>query len=155
MMSRAEATQAVRFALANGYRGFDCAQMYRNEREAGHAIRDFLASSADNSAGLAREDVFFTSKLATNSASYDVVRKSIRASVEACGLGYIDLFLLHSPYGGPEARLTSWQALEDAIKDGEVKSGGISNFGAQHVGLGLSYTRAEDPMAALAASPLR
>lgn len=67
------------------------------------------------------------------STSYDAVRKSIKRSVKACGLGYIDLFLLHSPYGGPEARLTSWKAVEDAIDDGEIRSGGVSNYGVKHV----------------------
>ncbi|KAI1142889.1 aldo-keto reductase family 1 member E1 [Hypoxylon sp. FL0543] len=130
MMSGREAKAAVRWALAAGYRGFDSAQMYRNEREAGQAIRDYLSS---NTEGITRADVFYTSKLASNSTSYQTVRRSIRQSVEACGLGYIDLFLLHSPYGGPEARLVSWRALEDAISDGEVKSGGVSNYGVRHI----------------------
>lgn len=47
-------------------------------------------------------------------------------------LGYIDLFLLHSPYGGKSARLDSWRAVEDAIDDGEVKIGGVSNYGVKH-----------------------
>ncbi|OTA69288.1 aldo-keto reductase family 1 member E1 [Hypoxylon sp. EC38] len=130
MMSGPEAKAAVRWALVAGYRGFDSAQMYRNEREAGQAIRKFLS---DNREGVTREDIFYTSKLASNSTSYQTVRRSIRQSVEACGLGYIDLFLLHSPYGGPEARLTSWKALEDAIEEGEVKSGGVSNYGVRHI----------------------
>ncbi|OTB02316.1 hypothetical protein M426DRAFT_322742 [Hypoxylon sp. CI-4A] len=133
MMSGREAKTAVKWALAVGYRGFDSAQMYRNEREAGQAIRQFLASSDENTAGITREDVFYTSKLASNSTSYDAVRRSIRQSLEACGLGYIDLFLLHSPYGGREARLTSWKAVEDAIDEGEVKSGGVSNYGVAHI----------------------
>ncbi|KAI1407074.1 aldo-keto reductase family 1 member E1 [Hypoxylon sp. FL1857] len=130
MMSGREAKAAVRWALAMGYRGFDSAQMYRNEREAGQAIREYLSS---NTEGITRADIFYTSKLASNSTSYQTVRRSIRQSVEACGLGYIDLFLLHSPYGGPEARLTSWKALEDAIEEGEVKSGGVSNYGVRHI----------------------
>ncbi|KAI0842931.1 aldo-keto reductase family 1 member E1 [Hypoxylon sp. FL0890] len=130
MMSGSQAKTAVRWALAAGYRGFDSAQMYRNEREAGQAIREYLAT---NTEGITRADIFYTSKLASNSTSYQTVRKSIRQSVETCGLGYIDLFLLHSPYGGPEARLTSWKALEDAITDGEVKSGGVSNYGVRHI----------------------
>ncbi|KAL2018992.1 hypothetical protein VTK56DRAFT_10217 [Thermocarpiscus australiensis] len=141
MMSSAETTRAVRWALAAGYRGFDGAQWYHNEREAGAAIRDFLASSSSSteegttatSAGLTRADVHFTSKLRTNSTSYDAVRRSIRGSVDACGLGYIDLFLLHSPYGGREARLASWHALEDAVLEGEVRMAGVSNFGARHI----------------------
>ena len=99
--------------------------MYRNEQQAGSAIQKFLSSSA-NTAGLKREDIFYTTKLASNS-SYEVARKSIKQSVQACGLGYIDLFLLHSPYGGKTARLESWRAVEDAIEDGEVKIGGVSS----------------------------
>lgn len=135
MMSRSEASRSVRWALEAGYRGFDCAQMYRNEAEAGAAIREAIdgSSSSSSSSRLTREDVFYTTKLASNSESYDAVRKSIRKSVDACGLGYVDLFLLHSPYGGREARLTSWRAVEDAIDAGEVKMGGVSNYGVQHV----------------------
>lgn len=132
MMSGREATKTIPWALKAGYRGFDCAQMYDNEREAGKAIRDFLGSS-ENTQGLKREDIFYTSKLASNGTSYDNVRRSIKESVDECGLGYIDLFLLHSPYGGKQARLTSWKALEDAISDGEVKMGGVSNYGSGHV----------------------
>ncbi|TLD25586.1 hypothetical protein PspLS_05880 [Pyricularia sp. CBS 133598] len=128
MMSRSEASRSVRWALEAGYRGFDCAQMYRNEAEAGAAIREAI-----DGGGLAREDVFYTTKLASNSESYDAVRRSIRKSVDACGLGYVDLFLLHSPYGGCEARLTSWRAVEVAIDDGEVKMGGVSNYGVKHI----------------------
>ncbi|KAK3685192.1 aldo/keto reductase [Podospora appendiculata] len=132
MMSGSEASRAVRWALAAGYRGFDSAQWYLNEREAGHAIRDYLASSSDTT-GLVRGDVHFTSKLKTNSMSYDAVRASIAKSVDACGLGYIDLFLLHSPYGGREARLTSWRAVEDAVLDGQVRMAGVSNYGVRHI----------------------
>ena len=131
MMSRAEAKASVSAALAVGYRGFDCAQMYHNEREAGTALRESLAGSG--SAGLTRADIFYTSKLAQNRASYDAVRASISKSVADCGLGYIDLFLLHSPYGGKQARLTSWRAVEDAMDAGEVRSGGVSNYGVAHI----------------------
>ena len=131
-MSRKEATASVRWALAAGYRAFDCAQMYHNERETGRAIRDFLASD-ENTEGLKREDIWYTTKLASNGVSYESVRRSIKSSVEDCGLGYVDLFLLHSPYGGREARLTSWKALEDAIDAGEVRMGGVSNYGSKHI----------------------
>ncbi|KAF9875303.1 putative aldo/keto reductase [Colletotrichum karsti] len=131
-MSGSEATKTIPWALTAGYRGFDCAQMYRNERESGKAISDFL-SGAENTQGLKREDIFYTTKLASCSTSYDEVRSSIKSSVEISGLGYVDLLLLHSPYGGKEARLTSWRALEDAISDGEVKMGGVSNYGSAHI----------------------
>lgn len=80
-----------------------------------------------------RKDIHFTSKLASNSA-YDTARQAIHRSVKEAGLGYIDLFLLHSPYGGKQARLDSWRAVEDAMRDGQVKIGGVSNYGVKHVG---------------------
>lgn len=133
LMSGREASRAVTWALSSGYRAIDSAQMYRNEKDCGRAISDFLGDSKLNTQGLKREDIFFTSKLASNSTDYDSVRASIRNSVKACGLGYIDLFLLHSPYGGKQARLTSWKALEDAVQEGEVRIGGVSNFGVKHL----------------------
>ena len=105
--------------------------MYDNEKQTGTAINAFLASDA-NTEHLTREDMHFTTKLARNS-DYDRARKSITMSAKKSGLGYIDLFLLHSPYGGKEARLDSWRAVEDAIEAGEVKTGGVSNYGVKHV----------------------
>lgn len=128
-MSGKEASQAVDHALDAGYLAIDSAQMYHNEREVGKSILSFLKKNPD----VKREDIHYTSKLASNS-DYDVARKSITQSVKECGLGYIDLFLLHSPYGGPKARAESWRALEDAIDAGEVRSGGVSNYGEKHVG---------------------
>ena len=107
--------------------------MYRNEKEVGLSISTFL-SSDNNTSGLKREDIHFTSKLASNTG-YDTARRSIKQSVKQSGLGYIDLFLLHSPYGGKAKRLECWRAIEDAIDDGEIKTGGISNFGVKHVRL--------------------
>ncbi|KAL1846023.1 hypothetical protein VTK73DRAFT_379 [Phialemonium thermophilum] len=135
MIPASKTRQAVRWALEAGYRGFDSAQMYGNERETGAAIREALRSSTseDDGGRLAREDVFYTTKLASCSADYQQVRASIRKSVDACGLGYVDLFLLHSPYGGREARLTSWRALEDAVEAGEVRMAGVSNYGVRHI----------------------
>lgn len=132
LMSGREASSAVTEALSCGYRAVDSAQMYRNEKDCGQAIRSFLSDKSLNATGLTREDIFFTSKLATNT-SYEAARKSISQSVKTSGLGYIDLFLLHSPYGGKQARLSSWRAVEDAIKDGEIKIGGVSNFGVKHL----------------------
>jgi diketogulonate reductase-like aldo/keto reductase len=132
LTSGQETIRAVRWALETGYRGFDSAQMYRNEREVGKSILSWLSDEKSNPEKLKREDTFFTSKLASN-ASYEAARKAIKQSVETSGLGYIDLFLLHSPYGGKSSRLASWKAVEDAIADGEVKTGGVSNYGVKHL----------------------
>jgi diketogulonate reductase-like aldo/keto reductase len=108
----------------------DSAQWYYNERDVGQAIREFLASHANT--GITRGDVWFTTKLKANS-TYEAARADITKSLRESGLDYIDLFLLHSPYGGKQARLEAWRAVEDAIEAGEVKVGGVSNFGARHV----------------------
>ena len=131
MTSGTETKSAIHSALRIGYRAFDSAQMYHNEADTGAAIQSFL-SSPDNTQKLKREDIWYTTKLSSNS-TYDAARKGISRSVKACRLGYIDLFLLHSPYGGTKARLESWRAIEDAIDAGEVKVGGISNFGVRHM----------------------
>ena len=136
LMSGSEASSAVHNALDSGYRAFDSAQMYHNEKQVGHAILDYLKQHLE----LKREDIHYTSKLASNS-DYDRARKSIANSVTECGLGYIDLFLLHSPYGGKQKRLESWRAVEDAVKDGGVRVGGVSNFGEKHVSTSSGYVR--------------
>ena len=128
LMSGSEASTAVGHALEAGYRAFDSAQMYRNESSVGKAISQYLKEHPE----IKREDIHYTSKLASNS-DYDTARKSIARSVKECGLGYIDLFLLHSPYGGKKMRLESWRAVEDAAQDGEIRIAGVSNFGEKHV----------------------
>ncbi|TKA72945.1 hypothetical protein B0A55_07550 [Friedmanniomyces simplex] len=128
LMNGSEATTAVKHALEAGYRAVDSAQMYHNEKQVGKSISEYLKAHPD----IKREDIHYTTKLASNS-DYARARRSISQSVKECGLGYIDLFLLHSPYGGKQARLDSWRAVEDAIKDGEVKIGGVSNYGEKHL----------------------
>ncbi|KAK0781817.1 hypothetical protein LTR91_013750 [Friedmanniomyces endolithicus] len=128
LMNGSEASTAVKHALEAGYRAVDSAQMYRNEKQVGKSILDYLKAHPE----IKREDIHYTTKLASNS-DYARARRSISQSVKECGLGYIDLFLLHSPYGGKQARLDSWRAVEDAIKDGEVKTGGVSNYGEKHL----------------------
>ncbi len=128
--NRLQPPHFLRDALSTKPR-FDSAQMYENEHEVGSAINSWLSSKA-NTTSLKREDIHFTTKLATNS-SYDAARASIRQSLKLSGMGHIDLFLLHSPYGGKHKRLECWKAVEDAIEDGEIKAGGVSNFGVKHV----------------------
>ena len=122
-------TRSTAPSHTNNPASFDSAQMYHNEREVGQAITTFLSN---DSSGLTREDVWYTTKLASNS-TYDSARKAITQSLKTCGLDYIDLFLLHSPYGGKKARLESWRAVEDAIEAGEIRTGGVSNYGIKHV----------------------
>ncbi|KAH8693163.1 putative aldo-keto reductase [Talaromyces proteolyticus] len=132
LTSGRETENAVKYALEAGYRGIDSAQQYRNEREVGRSILQFLESEKTKLDGLKREDIFFTSKLASN-ISYDATRQSIKKSIQASGLGYIDLFLIHSPYGGKKKRLECWRALEDAYAEREILAVGVSNYGIKHL----------------------
>jgi len=120
MTSGRETEAAVRWALEAGYRAVDSAQWYANEREVGAAVRAFL-DSEENTQGLRRGDIWFTTKLKTNTG-YDATRKAIKRSIKESGLEYLDLYLLHSPYGGKKKRLECWAAVEDAVRDGEIKS---------------------------------
>lgn len=137
LTSGRETSQAVTYALEAGYRAFDSAEWYANEREVGSAISKFLSS--DSGKGLKREDIWFTTKLKSN-VGYDETRMKIKDSIKKCGLGYLDLYLLHSPYGGKRSRLECWRAVEDAIDNGEVRAGGVCNYGVKHVSVLLSIS---------------
>jgi diketogulonate reductase-like aldo/keto reductase len=102
--------------------------MYGNEREVGSAIKSFLSKNP----AIKREDIFYTTKLASN-AGYNRSLKALEQSLERCGLDYIDLILIHSPYGGSQARKESWNALLEAQKQGWTKSIGVSNYGVKHL----------------------
>lgn len=105
----------------------DSAEWYENERECGRAILDFCIEF-----GVSRADIFFTTKLKYN-AGFDATINAINRSLELCGLDYIDLYLIHGPWGGPDARRQAWEACAAAQKAGKVKSIGISTFGMRHM----------------------
>ncbi len=106
----------------------DSAQMYGNERQVGAAIKTFLAQNPD----IKRDDIFYTTKLASNNG-YNQSLKALETSLQQCGLDYIDLILIHSPYGGSQARKESWRALLEAQKRGWTSSIGVSNYGVKHL----------------------
>lgn len=110
-----------------GYRHIDSAEWYGNEAECGRAIRDFCAS-----AGAAWAAIFYTTKLKLNNGRANVAR-AIKRSLDACGLGYIDLYLVHGPVGGRRMRKESWEACVQARKDGIARSVGISTFGVRQM----------------------
>ncbi|KAF7944378.1 hypothetical protein EAE96_010775 [Botrytis aclada] len=128
MTSGRETETAVSTALAAGYLAFDSAEWYANEAQVGSAMNKYLNANKN----VKREDLWFTTKLKTNT-SYDATRRAVKDSLKRSGLDYIDLYLLHSPYGGKKRRLECWRAVEDAIADGEVRAGGVSNYGVKHL----------------------
>ncbi|KAJ7036824.1 aldo-keto reductase [Mycena alexandri] len=126
-MAGKEAYDAVTWALEAGYRHIDSATWYENEKECGQAILDFCKAMK-----IPREDIYYTTKLKLN-VGYDETFKAIQFSLDECGLGYIDLYLIHGPLGGSEARKECWRAICDAQKEGKLKSIGVSCFGIRHL----------------------
>jgi diketogulonate reductase-like aldo/keto reductase len=111
------AHDAVRDALAVGYRHLDTATFYRNEEQVGRALRD---------SGLAREDVFVTTKLWPGDAGRE--RETLAASLRALGTGYVDLWLIHWPGGNRAGRTAIWRAFLAAQDQGQARAVGVSNF---------------------------
>lgn len=116
---------AVRFALETGYRAVDTAAMYRNEADVGEAVRG---------SGLAREEVFVTTKLWHTEHGYDSALRAGRASAERLGIGPIDLYLIHWPRANsPKDRLDSWRALVRLQREGVCRAIGVSNYTTRHL----------------------
>lgn len=108
--------QAVTKALAAGYRHVDTAVAYFNEQEVGRAIKD---------SGIPREQIWVTSKLWLQDYGYESAKKAIDLSLQKLGLDYIDLYLIHQPYGDVPG---AWRAMEAAKKAGKIRSIGVSNM---------------------------
>ncbi|EIM90875.1 Aldo/keto reductase [Stereum hirsutum FP-91666 SS1] len=111
-------------ALAAGYRHIDSAQMYRNEAEVGEAIR---------ASGIPREDVFVTTKIESKDHGYENTLKGVDESLKRFGFDYIDLFLIHDPFSGPEKRIATYKALLKSRDEGKIRTVGVSNFGIKHL----------------------
>ncbi len=107
---------AVRTALDAGYRHIDTAAAYFNEADVGRAVRD---------SGIPREEIFITSKLWLQDYGYEAAKKGLDTSLEKLGLDYVDLYLLHQPYGDVAG---AWKALEEAKAAGKIRSIGVSNM---------------------------
>jgi diketogulonate reductase-like aldo/keto reductase len=120
--SGATTRQAVTAALKGGYRHVDTARIYGNEADVGAAVRE---------SGVARADVFVTTKLWNADQGYDSALRAFDASLKTLGLDYVDLYLIHWPVAGK--RLDSWRALERLHGDGRARSIGVSNFLVPHL----------------------
>jgi len=126
-----QAQQAVESALEAGYRSIDTAMIYGNEHGVGRA----LAAS-----GIAREDLFVTTKLWIDDHGRGAARPALEASLERLGLASVDLYLIHWPAPATDAYLQTWQGFEDLRAAGLTRGIGVSNFLPEHldrvVGLG-------------------
>ena len=124
-----KAADAVKAAVANGYRLIDTAQAYGNERGVGEGVRN---------CGVSRSELFVASKVAAENKSYESSAKSIDETIEKMGLDYLDQIIIHSPQPWVEVNQSEnrykeenravWKALEDAYKAKKVRVIGVSNF---------------------------
>ncbi|XP_043266025.1 aldo-keto reductase family 1 member B1-like [Colletes gigas] len=152
--------QAIRDAVDAGYRHFDCAYIYGNEKEIGKALREKIAEGV-----VKREDLFITTKLWNTSHKRENVVPSCKQSVENFGLGYIDLYLIHwpvsysenakglwpvdeqgNPMYGFDDYLDTWRGMEECVKLGLTKSIGLSNFNSQQIDRILSIAEIKPVM---------
>lgn len=108
-----ECERCVLDALEIGYRHIDTAQAYFNEQQVGNAIKK---------SGIAREDIFLTSKVWLEHFGYEECRKSVIVSLEKLQTEYIDLMLLHQPFGDAYG---AWRALEELVQEGRLRAIGI------------------------------
>ena len=134
--------QYIRRGLEAGYRMIDTAQVYRNEKAIGEAVR---------SSGIPRDQIFITTKIASgfrkNPSTSRQALDLVQGSVRRLGLDYVDAILIHHP--GDDAadplaalcRRATWEALEQSKKAGQVKEIGISNFNAAHIAEMRQYAR--------------
>lgn len=115
-VTKDECERCVLDALKTGYRAIDTAQAYFNEEEVGSAIQK---------SGIPREEIFLTSKVWIEHYGYEECKKSVLESLRKLKTDYIDLMLLHQPFGDYYG---AWRALEELYKEGKLRAIGISNF---------------------------
>jgi len=111
-----ECERSVVDAIETGYRLIDTAASYMNEEAVGKAIKG---------SGVAREDLFITSKLWIKSNGYDKTKKAFENSLKRLQLDYLDLYLIHQPFGDI---FGEWRAMQDLYKEGKARAIGVSNF---------------------------
>lgn len=111
-----ECKKTILDAIEVGYRSIDTAQAYQNEEAVGEAIKE---------SGVKREDLFITTKLWLSDAGYEKAKKAFEVSLNKLQLDYLDLYLIHQPFGDVYG---SWRAMEELYKEGKIRAIGVSNF---------------------------
>lgn len=143
LMPNADTTEATKVAIEAGFRHFDCAERYKNEREVGVGFKEGMAS-----AKISRKDLFITTKLWNTNHRPDRVAPALKGSLERLGLSYVDLYLTHTPFAfkpGDEqdprdkndniiydkdvTLLDTWRALESLVDSGKCRAIGLGDVG--------------------------
>lgn len=123
-ISPADTEQAVRTALAAGYRHIDTAALYENEQEVGRAV---------TASGLPRDEVFVVTKLWNADQGYDSTLTAFEVSMDRLGLDYLDLYLIHWPVPALSKFVQTFRALAHLRDQGRIRSIGVSNFAPEHL----------------------
>lgn len=121
-----ELVDAVKTAIKHGYRSIDTAAIYGNESGVGQGIREAIEET-----GIAREELFITSKVWNSDLGYEQTIAAYEESLSKLGLDYLDMYLIHWPVEGKYK--DAWKALETLYKEGRVKAIGVSNFHISHL----------------------
>ncbi|MFC9624255.1 aldo/keto reductase [Streptomyces sp. NPDC056930] len=119
-----EAATAVATAIESGYRSIDTAAIYENEEGTGRAVA---------ASGVAREDLFVTTKLWNADQGYDSTLRAFDTSLDKLGLDYVDLYLIHWPVPAKDAYIDTYKAFEKIYSEGRAKAIGVSNFLPEHL----------------------
>lgn len=131
LAKKGECEEAVKLAIDAGYRHIDTAFVYGNEKEVGNAVRAKIAE------GLVRRDeMYVVTKLGNHHHAPEQVRPACEKSIENLNLGPIDLYLMHTPMGfvpNDTDYVDTWRAMEQLVRDGLVRSLGVSNFNSEQL----------------------
>ncbi|MFF2407566.1 aldo/keto reductase [Streptomyces sp. NPDC058092] len=119
-----EAAKAVATAIESGYRSIDTAAIYENEEGTGRAVA---------ASGVAREELFVTTKLWNADQGYDSTLRAFDTSLDKLGLEYVDLYLIHWPVPAKNAYVDTYKAFEKIYSEGRAKAIGVSNFLPEHL----------------------
>jgi 2,5-diketo-D-gluconate reductase A len=119
-----DTAEVVGRALETGYRHIDTAAAYENEEGVGQAIRAF---------GLAREEVFVTTKCPNSEHGFEEARRALNGSLERLGLDFVDLYLIHWPVPARDRYVETWKAFVEMQSEGLVRAIGVSNFQPAHL----------------------
>lgn len=141
-VSKDECERCVREALDAGYRLVDTAQSYFNEEEVGRAVE---------ASGIPREEIFLTSKVWLEHYGYEACRASVEESLRKLKTDYLDLMLLHQPFGDAYG---AWRALEDLYEEGKLRAIGISNFYVDRMVEFASFNRIKPMVNQMETNPL-
>ncbi|MGH8812616.1 MAG: aldo/keto reductase, partial [Advenella sp.] len=136
-----ECEQSVVQAIESGYRLIDTAASYQNEAEVGNAIRN---------SGIARSELFITSKLWLQDSNYEGAKAQFERSLNRLQMDYLDLYLIHQPFGDVHG---AWRAMEELLADAKIRAIGVSNFHPDRVADLIAFNKVKPAVNQIEVNP--